>query len=137
MDEKKQLLRELLIVTVGELLCTALMFLVYYFLHRLDWTVVFAAAIGVVLVILNLFVMILGVVSASKKAEQGDVVGGKRTMNLSMLIRFVLRAGILAAVVLGGDFHLPAIIAMLIPLVLFRPIISLGEFFRKSGEKTE
>ena len=26
-------------------------------------------------------------------------------------------------------------IAMLVPLVLVRPILSIGEFFRKSGEK--
>ena len=137
MDDNRQLLRELLIVAVGEILCAALMLLVFFFLHRLDWKVVLAAILGVVLVVLNFFIMILGVVSAAKKAEQGDVTGGQRTMKLSMTVRLVLLLAVLAGAVLSGFFALGAVIAMLIPLLLFRPIISLGEFFRKAGEKTE
>lgn len=137
MDNKKDLMRELLIVSVGEAVCVAIMLLIYYFLHKLDLFVVLGAVIGAALVILNLFIMILGVVSASKKAEQGDVAGGKRAMSLSMTLRYLLMIGVLVAAVLSGFFTLPSILALLIPLVLFRPIISLGEFFRKSGEKTE
>lgn len=137
MDDKKQLLRELLIVAIGEILCAAVMLLVYFFLHRLDLKVILAAILGVALVVLNFFIMILGVVSAAKKAEQGDVVGGQRTMKLSMTLRMILLIAVLAAATLSGFFPLPAIIAMLIPLLLFRPIVSLGELFRKAGEKTE
>ena len=137
MNDNKQLLRELLIVAVGETLCAAVMLLVYFFLHKLDYKVILAAVLGVVLVTLNFFIMIFGVVAASKKAEQGDVVGGQRTMKLSMTVRLVLLLAVLAGATLSGFFPLPAVIAMLIPLLLFRPIVSLGEFFRKAGEKTE
>lgn len=137
MNDNKQLLRELLIVGVGEALCVAVMLLIYFFLHLLNLTVVLAAVIGAALVVLNFFIMILGVVSAAKKAEGGDVIGGKRAMRLSMTVRFVLMVGVLAAAALSKLFALEAMLALLIPLLLFRPIISLGEFFRKSGEKTE
>lgn len=137
MDDKKQLMRELLIVSAGEVLFAGLMLLVYFLIHRLDRKVILAAAIGVFLVILNFFIMILGVVSAADKAEKGDVTGGKRAMNLSMTLRLILMLGVLAAAVLSGFFDLKHIVAMLIPLLLFRPIISLGEFFRKAGDKKE
>lgn len=137
MDDKKQLMRELLIVSAGEVLFAGLMLLVYFLIHQLDWKVIFAAAIGVFLVTLNFFIMILGVVSAADKAEKGDVTGGKRAMNLSMTLRLILMLAVLAAAVLSGFFDLKHIIAMLIPLLLFRPIISLGEFFRKAGDKKE
>ena len=137
MEDNKDLMRELVIVAVGEVLCAAIMLLVYFFLHLLDVKVVLAAAIGVVLVVLNFFIMILGVVAASKKAGQGDVEGGTRTMRLSMTVRLVLMIVVLVAAVLSGLFDLKAIIALLIPLLLFRPIVSLGEFFRKAGEKKE
>lgn len=137
MDDQRQMLRELLIVALGEILCAAVMLLVYFFLHKLDWKVFLGALLGVVLVILNFFIMILGVTAAAKKAEQGDVVGGQRMMKLSMTVRLILLLAVLAGAALSGFFPLPAVIAMLIPLLLFRPIISLGEFFRKAGEKTE
>lgn len=137
MDDKKQLMRELLIVAAGEVLFAGLMLLVYFLLHLLDRKVILAAAIGVCLVTLNFFLMILGVISASNKAEKGDVAGGKRAMSISMMLRLLLMIAVLAAAVLSGLFELKAIIAMLIPLLLFRPIVSLGEFFRKAGEKTE
>lgn len=137
MDDNKQLMRELLIVAVGEVACAGIMLLIYFFLHLLDWRVVLAAAIGTVLVILNYFIMILGVIAAANKAEKGDVAGGQRTMRLSMTLRLILMIGVLAAAVLSGFFTLKSIIALLIPLLLFRPIVSLGEFFRKGGEKKE
>ena len=137
MDDKKDLWRELIIIAVGEVLCAAIMLLVYFFLHLLDWKVVLSAVIGVVLVVLNFFIMILGVDSAAKKAGQGDVAGGKRTMSLSMTVRLIMMIAVLAAAVLSDFFELKHIIAMLIPLVLFRPIVSLGESFRKAGDKKE
>lgn len=137
MDDNKQLMRELLIVAVGEVLCVGIMLLIYFFLHLFDLRVLIAALIGAGLVILNYFIMILGVIAAANKAEKGDVAGGQRTMRLSMTLRLILMIGVLAAAVLSGFFTLKSIIALLIPLLLFRPIVSLGEFFRKGGEKKE
>ena len=75
--------------------------------------------------------MAAGVLSAAKKAEAGDELGAKRVITISRLVRYLLLFGILLAVVLSKRFELPEMIAMLIPLVLFRPILSLGELFRK------
>lgn len=137
MDDTGSVKRDILIVAVGELICAGIMLGVYFLIHKLTVMTAVAAAIGVALTALYYFIMALGVFSASKKAEQGDVAGGKRVMSLNMLLRFAILAGVLLGCFFSGFFTKAEMIAMLIPLVLFRPIVSLGEFFRRSGEKKE
>lgn len=131
MNEKKQLLREFFILGAGLLLGAGVMLGVFALLQKFDMTVLWGALLGVGLTMLNFFLMALSVWRAVDKAEQGDVKGGKRLMTLSMLGRYLLMALVLFAGAKSGLMH-P--IAMLIPLLLMRPILSLGEVFRKAGE---
>lgn len=131
MNEKKQLLREFLILFLGELLGAGILLGVFALLGRFEWSVLWGALLGVGLTMLNFFLMALSVWRAADKAEQGDVKGGRRLMTLSMLGRYLLMALVLFAGAKSGLMH-P--IAMLIPLLLMRPILSLGEVFRKAGE---
>ena len=134
MSEKQALGREFLILGIGELLGAAVMLGVFALLGRLEPTVLWGALAGVALAMLNFFLMAVSVWRAADKAEQGDVTGGKRVMSLSMLGRYAL---LLGALIVGAKSGLMHPIAMLVPLVLIRPILSVGEFFRKSGEKTK
>lgn len=131
MNEKKQLLREFLILFLGELLGAGILLGVFALLGRFEWSVLWGALLGVGLTMLNFFLMALSVWRAADKAEQGDVKGGRRLMTLSMLGRYLLMALVLFA---GAKSGLTHPIAMLIPLLLMRPILSLGEVFRKAGE---
>lgn len=134
MTEKQQLGREFIILTVGLLLGSGLMLGVFALLHKFELRVVWGALAGIFLALLNFFLMAVSVWRAADKAEAQDVAGGKRLMTLSMFGRYALLLGALIAGSKSGVMH-P--IAMLVPLVLVRPILSIGEFFRRSGEKTE
>lgn len=132
MEEKKLLWREIAILGLGELLGTALMLGAFALLKQFDSAVLFGGLTGLFLSVLNYFLMAVGIWRAADKAEQGDVNGGKRVIRLSMFGRYLF---LLAALIVGAKSGLMHPIAMLVPLVLVRPILSIGEFFRKSGEK--
>ena len=137
MNDIRQIKQDILIVTIGEIIAAAVMIGVYFLIRKMSGLVAIGAAIGVLLAVGNYVFMAAGVLSAAKKAEAGDELGAKRVLTLSRLVRYLLLFGILLAVVLSKRFELPEMIAVLVPLVLFRPILSLGEFFRKKegGEK--
>ena len=131
MDDIRQVKQDILIVALGEAALAVLMLGVYFLIRKMSLLVGIGALIGVLLAVGNYVFLAAGVLSAAKKAEAGDELGAKRVITISRLVRYLLLFGILLAVVLSKRFELPEMIAMLIPLVLFRPILSLGELFRK------
>lgn len=133
MDDISQIRRELLIVAIGELAAAAVMLGVYALLGKFSSFVLLGAAIGGFLAVGNYAFMAAGVVAAAKKAKEGDEGGAKRVLSISRLVRYLVLFGLLLVMVLNKKFPLPAMIAALVPLVLFRPIVSLGELFRKRG----
>ncbi len=86
---------------------------------------------GGILAILNFFFMAVGASLAADKAEAQNVKGGQVTIQASYLLRLVLLFIVLFALVKSG---LCNVICAVLPLVFTRPILTLGEFFRKSGE---
>lgn len=134
MNEKRLLGREFLILGIGLLLGVGITFGVFALLKQFDLRVLWGGLAGIALALLNFFLTAVSVWRAADKAEAQDVAGGKRLMMLSLFGRYALLIGALIVGVKSGLMH-P--IAMLVPLVLVRPILSVGEFFRKKGEKTE
>lgn len=132
MDEKKLLAREFIILAIGLALGTGLMFGVFALLQKWEMKVLWGGLAGIFLALLNFFLTAVSVWRAADKAESQDVKGGKRLMTLSLLGRYAL---LLGALIVGAKSGVMHPIAMLVPLVLVRPILSIGEFFRKSGEK--
>lgn len=65
-------------------------------------------------------------------AEQQNVKGGTALVRMSFLLRYLVLFLILFAAAKSGRFQ---VLALVLPLVFVRPILMLGEFFRKSGEK--
>lgn len=128
MNDKKQTLQDILIVAVGELICLGLMYVVFALLHRLDGKVLLGGALGAFTAVLNYFLLAVSVFSAADRAAAGDPNYGKRILRLSMLRRFVLMIAIL---VIGAKSGYCDVIAMVIPLALFRSILFIGEFFRR------
>ena len=128
MNDKRQTYRELLICALGELICLGLLYGAFALLGKLDGKVLLGGAIGVLTAILNYFLMAVGVYAAAARAEAGDPVRGKRIVSLSMAGRFLLMIAIL---VVGAKSGACNVIAMVIPLLLFRMLIFVGEFFRR------
>ncbi len=120
--------REILGILLGELLVTGLMFLVYVLLHKWTGKVLWGGLLGTALTLGNFIFMALSVTAASKKAVEGDVKGGSALNSSSMLIRYILLAAVLF---IAGKTKIVDPIALVVPLLLFRPVLTVLELIRK------
>lgn len=132
MDSRKIVWKETAVIAVGQVLCVAVMIGLFAMFGYYDRTVLFGGIFGGVLATANFFFMAVGTSLAADKAEAQNVKGGKAIIQMSFLIRQVLLIVFLLAGVKSGKCNL---IALLLPLVFTRPILMIGEFFRKSGDK--
>ncbi len=131
MDSRKLVLQETAIITIGQVLCVAAMFGIFALLGKFDQTVLWGGILGGVLAILNFFFMAIGANLAADKAEADNVKGGKAIIQGSFMLRYLLLIVVLFA---GAKSGFCNVIALVLPLVFTRPILTVGEFFRKSGE---
>ena len=132
MDPRKFVLKETGIVALGQALCVSGMIGIFALLGKLDTPVWLGGIAGGLLATANFFFMAVGVTLAADKAENQEVNAGKALVSSSYTIRLVLMAVVLFAAAKSGYCN---VFALVIPLVFVRPVLTLGEFFRKSGEK--
>lgn len=132
MDNKKIVFKETAVVLIGQAICVAVMLGVYALLSKLTVKVLLGGIAGGILATANFFFMAVSASLAADKAEAGNVNGGKALMQSSYGIRLVALVVLLFACVKSGYF---ALLPLLLPLVFTRPILSIGEFFRKSGDQ--
>lgn len=132
MDSRKIVFKETAIIAVGELICTAVMLGIFALIGKFDRSVILGGVFGCLLAILNFFFMAVGASLAADKAEKQDVKGGKGIVQTSMLLRYILLFVILFALGKSGICNL---FALVIPLVFVRPVLTVGEFFRKKGDE--
>ena len=128
MNSRKFVMKETGMVAVGQTICVAAMIGVFALLGFYDRTVLLGGIFGGLLATLNFFFMAVGASLAADKAEKQDVKGGQALVQSSYALRMVLLFVILFALVKSG---LCNVIAVVLPLAFTRPIITLGEFFRK------
>lgn len=133
-QSRKIVFQETAIVLIGQIVCVAVMFGIYALLGRFDVSVLLGGIVGGLLATANFFFMAVGATLAADKAEQDNVKGGKAMIQSSYMIRLVVLVVVLFACAKSGYFNL---LALLLPLVFTRPILSVGEFFRKSGENKQ
>ncbi len=131
MDSRKLVFRETAVVAVGQTICVAAMIGIYALLGAFSRAVLLGGIFGGILAVLNFFFMSISAMMAADKAESQNVAGGKLTVQLSFIARMVVLFVVLFALIKSG---LCDTLASVLPLVFTRPIISVGEFFRKSGE---
>ena len=132
MSIRNPVYRETAAIAVGEVLCVGLMLGVDALAGQLDRAAVLGGVLGGVLAICNFFFMAVGASLAADRAEQQNVKGGTALVRMSFLLRYLVLFLILFAAAKSGRFQ---VLALVLPLVFVRPILMLGEFFRKSGEK--
>lgn len=131
MDPRKYVLKETAIVAAGQILCIGVMFGVFALLKQFDATVLWGGLLGGAVAIANFLFMAIGASLAADRAEQQNVKGGKAMIQTSFLLRYALMALILFA---GAKSGLCNLFALVLPLVFTRPILTVSEFFRKSGD---
>ncbi len=131
MDSRKLVLKETAVIAVGQVICVGLMLGVFAMLGKWDSSVLLGGIVGGVLATLNFLFMAIGTSLAADKAEKQDVKGGKAMLQSSYLLRTVVLFVIAFAAVKSG---LCNVLSLLLPLVFVRPILTVGEFFRKKED---
>lgn len=130
MDSRKIVYKETAIILIGQLICVPLMILCFWLLGYFDASVVAGGIAGALISVLNFFFMALSASVAADKAEKQDVKGGQATIQTSYILRQVL---LFAALIICAKSERMNLFALVIPLILVRPIITIAEFFRGKG----
>ena len=128
MDNRKIVFKETAVILIGQIICVAIMFGIYALMSKFTTKVLLGGIVGCVMATANFFFMAVGAGIAADKAEKDDVKGGKSTIRLSYTLRLVVLALVLFACAKSGYFDL---LALVLPIVLVRPILTIHEFFRK------
>ena len=132
MDSRKIVFQETSVIAIGEVICVPLMVLAFFLCGAFDRTVVFGGIAGALIATANFFFMAMSTSLAADKALAEDVKGGQATMQFSYIFRLIFMFGALAVCAKSGMMNL---LALVIPVLLVRPIIMFAEFFRKKGGK--
>ena len=130
MDSRKFVLKQTAMIAIGQAICVAAMIGIFALLGQFNMAVLWGGLVGLVLSVLNFFLMAVGAMMAADKAQQQDVKGGQATIRNSMLLRLALMAVVLGAFGFSGICN---VLAMVLPLAFTRPILTLVDFFGKAG----
>ena len=129
MESRKNALKEVLVIAVGELVCTSIMLAIFALLGYFSVRVLFSGIAGAVIITVNYFFMAVVVELAADRAEKGQVEQAKKMISLSSLVRLLcLGIALYVGIKLGAN-----IVALVLPLVFVRPILLVAEFFGKKG----
>lgn len=130
MEARNYVLKQTGVVALGQTACVSVMAGVFALLGYFDYTVVLGGLMGAVIATLNFLFMAIGISLAADKAQEQDVKGGKSLVTGSYMLRIVLMFVVLFACAKSGHFH---VVALVLPLIFVRPILTIAEFFQKKG----
>lgn len=130
MESRKIVLKETAIVVIGELILCAMMVGIFALVGKFDRSVVLGALFGWLLTSGNFFFLAVAATLAADKAQEQNVQGGKNLMRSSMALRLLVLFGLMFILAKSGMCN---VLALVLPLAFLRPVLMLGEFFRKKG----
>lgn len=127
MQARKHVFRETGIMAVGQLIGGALTVAVFWALGYFQPNVLWGVLAGCLVTLGNYFFMAVTVDLAADRAEKGEVQQAQKMVHLSSTVRLVVMGLVLFLCIRMGA----NVVALLVPLLLERPILMLSEFFRK------
>ena len=130
-ESRKLVLKETALIAAGEILCVAIMCVVYALIGKFQISVLLGGLAGLLVATDNFFALAVVATLASDKAEAGDPIAGQKLMKSSYPIRLLAMAGVLILCAKSGAVD---VIALVLPLLFVRPILMIAEFFRKKEE---
>lgn len=132
MENRKYIFSQILWVFVGEIVLSAMMVGIFALLGYYDNGVLLGALAGSVIATLNHLVLMIGVIAAASKAEHQDAKGGQMLIQLSYMGRL---AGLFLVLVLCAKSEVFNLLALVIPLVFTRPVLTIVDHFtnKKGG----
>ena len=129
-DSRKDVLRQLAVVAIGEAVCLGIMLGVYAAVGYWSSKVLLGGIVGALLAVLNFFAMAMVATLAADKAEAGDVTGGQKMLKGSYPVRLLALAAVLVVLAKTGVFD---VLALVLPLAFVHMVMMLWGFFRKKG----
>ena len=129
-ESRKLVLKETAVIAIGEAVCVALMCAVYVLIGKFAISVLLGGLVGLLVATGNFFALAVVATLASDKAEAGDPIAGQKLMKSSYPIRLLAMAAVLILCAKSGLFD---VIALVLPLIFVRPILTIAEFFKKKG----
>ena len=93
MDSRKVVLRQTLAVTVGVLICTAVMVGIFAALGKFQLNVLWGALVGWLAISLNHLFLGITVCNAADRAERGETKAAQNMVALSSTVRLVAMGG--------------------------------------------
>ncbi len=132
MKNKNPVYAETLYIVLGELICVPIMIGLFALAGHFSRSVVFGGILGALLTIANFFFMAVTVSIATDRAQDQNVKGGQSLLQISMLLRYLV---LFAIMFVAAKSKLCHPLALVLPLIFERPILTLSEFFRKAGER--
>ena len=130
MDSKSYVLKQTAVLAMGQAVCVAVMLGVFALLGYFDYTVALGGLMGAVVAVGNFLFMAIGLSLAADKAKDQNVKAGKSLVTGSYAVRLLVMFVVLFACAKSGHFH---VVALVLPLVFVRPILTIAEFFQKKG----
>ena len=127
MESRKLVTTQALAVLFGEVIVSAIMVGVFALLGYYDRTVLLGGIAGAVIAACNHLILMLSVVAASNKAEKQDVKGGQALIQMSYMGRLL---GLFVVLVVCAKSGLCNPLALVIPLVFVRPILTIADYFQ-------
>lgn len=121
--------REVGIVAIGEIIVILIMFALFFAFDAFDYTVILGALLGAVANLICAFFLCLAI---NKVIDEQDPQKGSRTVALSRYLRLAIMA---VALIIG--FKLPCFnnIAVIVPLLVTRPSLSVHSLISKGVKK--
>lgn len=132
MDPRKFIIKETALLALGEAVCVAAIVGIFAMLGQFDYKVILGGFIGLLIAVGNFFFMAISSDAAADRAMDQDVKGGKAAIKASYTLRLIIMGVLLFVFAKSGHCNL---IAMVCPLFLVFPILTVIEFFRKAGGK--
>lgn len=141
---------EALLILVGEALCSVIVSLVFFALGSFDLSVLLGSLLGIAVVLANYLILAISVNRAVDRylekrgsvdmtEEEASAFAAENSASVSLaargtyMLRMLLMLGVLVgAFLLKGVFN---VIATLVPLVAYRPVIFVIELIRSKSKK--
>ena len=147
MQNKKMPVSEILFLIFGELIVSLIVIGIYWFLDKFSFSVISGCLLGSAVTVLNFVILSVSVNRAIDKVmterpagemteeeaaafAQKNGAAVQRAAQGSYLLRQILMLAVLAGAFLLGDWV--DVIATLVPLLMFRPLLSICGLIKKS-----
>lgn len=132
MDWRKDIVKQFIIVAIGQIVGIGIMFGAFAILGKFDLSVLWGGLAGAAVALANFLAMAISAIRASNKAMEQEVKSGQLLVQTSYLLRMAVLFFALFLLVKTGKFH---VVSLVVPLIFIRPALTVGELFRKQGEK--